>query len=100
MTEREFISSLLEIDSQHVSDKPHGWIQWKGTEVCIDLHCKCGYLGHFDGYFFFYYRCPKCQQVYSVGQNVILHPLTDKEASIANAHGEIKSCEFDPDFEQ
>ena len=23
-------------------DKPHGWIQWKGTGVCMDVHCKCG----------------------------------------------------------
>lgn len=30
---------------------PHGWIQWKGTDVCMDFHCECGEANHYDGYF-------------------------------------------------
>lgn len=62
------------------ADRPlgraHGWIQWKGTMVCIDLHCKCGHHGHFDGEFFYFYECPNCKAKYAVGQNVKLIPLT------------------------
>jgi hypothetical protein len=29
----------------------HGWIQWKGTDVCMDIHCECGTLSHIDGEF-------------------------------------------------
>lgn len=58
---------------------PHGWIQWKGTQPCIDLHCACGYHGHVDHDFFFYhYQCPKCKAKYAVGQNVVLIPLTEE----------------------
>ena len=66
-----------EVYSQdNVAGSAHGWIQWKGTEVCIDLHCKCGYHGHYDGGFFYYYACPKCGAKYAVGQNVKLIELT------------------------
>lgn len=54
----------------------YGWIQWKGTRVCIDLYCICGYHGHFDGEFFYRYQCPKCQRKFAVGQNVKLIEMT------------------------
>lgn len=59
----------------NVDDIPHGWVQWKGTNVCIDLQCKCGYLGHVDAEFFYHYDCPKCHRKYAVGQNVKLIEL-------------------------
>lgn len=46
-------------------DHPHGWIQWKGTDVCMDLHCKCGWHGHIDTDFFYYWKCSQCGTVYS-----------------------------------
>jgi hypothetical protein len=58
--------------------EPHGWIQWKGTNVCIDLRCSCGYLGHVDAEFFYFYECNKCHAKYAVGQNVKLIPLTQE----------------------
>lgn len=60
-------------------EEAHGWIQWKGTDVCIDLHCKCGFLGHFDGDFLYFYECPQCHAKYAVGQIVKLIPLTDEQ---------------------
>ena len=27
------------------------FIQWKGTDVCMDFHCKCGAHLHIDGMF-------------------------------------------------
>lgn len=28
---------------QHIPPTPNGWIQWKGTDVCMDVYCSCGY---------------------------------------------------------
>lgn len=58
----------------------HGWIQWKGTDVCMDLYCLCGVQEHFDGDFFYSYQCSECGQRYAVGQNIKLIPLTDEQA--------------------
>ncbi len=60
-------------------DQPHGWIQWKGTNVCVDLHCACGHHGHVDAEFFYRYQCPACQRKYAVGQIVKLIELTPDE---------------------
>jgi hypothetical protein len=30
---------------------PHGWIQWKGTNVCMDVYCACGHHSHIDAKF-------------------------------------------------
>lgn len=54
---------------------PHGWVQWKGTKVCMDVHCRCGYLGHVDAEFCYYLKCPECGQVYEVGGHVKLYPV-------------------------
>jgi hypothetical protein len=54
---------------------PHGWIQWKGTDVCMDFHCKCGELGHLDGDFVYYVKCGACGQVYELSGHVEAHPI-------------------------
>lgn len=64
-------------------DDPHGWIQWKGTDVCIDLHCICGTLGHFDGYSMYQVVCEDCGQHYAVGSNVVLAPMSDEQVAAA-----------------
>jgi len=74
----------------------HGWIQWKGTDVCIDLHCKCGYHGHFDGDFFYNYGCPSCHKKYMVGSVVKLIELkTDEELEFGNGWNGFITCEMD-----
>lgn len=69
----------------HSRDNPegasHGRIQWKGTDVCIDLHCECGNDDHFDGDFLYYYECSACGKKYAMGMNVALIPLTPAEIS-------------------
>ena len=44
--------------------KPHGSIQWKGTDVCMDIHCKCGHHSHVHATFAYFVQCPKCKTVY------------------------------------
>jgi hypothetical protein len=47
------------------------FIQWKGTDICIDFHCQCGALGHFDGGFAYALRCPNCNSIYELGTQVL-----------------------------
>jgi len=75
---KDFYEKVYGRDFKH-EDEPHGWIQWKGTDVCIDLHCKCGHHGHFDGYFLYYYECPECHTKYALGQCVKLIELSKEE---------------------
>lgn len=49
---------------ENYKDKPHGWIQWKGTEVCMDVYCKCGKMMHVDAMFVYNVECPYCGTVY------------------------------------
>lgn len=90
-------SSLKQVYSRDtpVQDQPHGWIQWKGTDVCIDLHCACGHHGHFDGEFFYYYECPACHAKYAVGRNIALIPLTAEQAFKVAAENSPGFCTAD-----
>ena len=63
----------------------HGWIQWKGTDVCMDVHCPCGTHSHLDDEFAYFIECPGCQQIYAVGATVRLYPVTPE---VAAAHGD------------
>ena len=65
-----------------------GWIQWKGTEVCMDIHCTCGHHSHVDVSFFYMFRCPQCKQAFAVGQNIRLIPLTPRQVAFATHRGE------------
>jgi hypothetical protein len=49
---------------------PHAWIQWKGTNVCMDVHCSCGNLGHVDDDFAYYVRCSNCGKLWAMCANV------------------------------
>lgn len=64
-----------------IKDGPHGWIQWKGTDVCIDIHCPCGEHSHYDGDFAYAIQCPHCEKIYALGQCVPLIPLTEDQAA-------------------
>jgi hypothetical protein len=70
-------------DSKHEFDgsikAPHGWIQWKGTEVCMDIQCKCGASGHIDADFAYFVRCVKCGAVYKVDGHVRLRDSAESE---------------------
>ena len=58
---------------------PHAWIQWKGTEVCMDVYCGCGAAFHVDGWFAYYVECPGCSQVHMCNGHIELVPLLPGE---------------------
>jgi hypothetical protein len=67
-------------DSQETyKGKPHGWIQWKGTDVCIDIHCQCGELSHFDGEFMYVIQCPYCHRKYMANGHIQLIEIEDHQ---------------------
>ena len=58
--------------------QPHGWVQWKGTDACMDIHCKCGTLSHIDAEFLYHVACPNCNVVYFCNGHVELIELADE----------------------
>lgn len=66
------------------------FIQWKGTAVCMDVYCKCGYHGHVDGDFCYEVECPKCKQQYRVGSEVKLEPITNADNPFPMDHEDDK----------
>ena len=59
--------------------EPHGWIQWKGTDVCMDVRCVCGSAAHVDAEFAYYVRCPACGRIYMANGHIELVELTTQE---------------------
>jgi hypothetical protein len=67
--------------------KPEGsdvnmFIQWKGTDVCLDLHCPCGVHTHVDAEFAYYLRCGACGALYQMGTQVIAKKTDDPNGHI------------------
>lgn len=79
----------------------HGWIQWKGTKVCMDVYCACGHSGHVDADFFYYYRCPQCARLFAVGCNVKLIALDEEQSAHVERERDlcIRSDDAEPSWE-
>lgn len=58
------------------------FIQWKGTDVCVDFYCPCGGGGHFDGLFAYALKCPACGAVWEMGTQVIAKRNDNFDGSI------------------
>ncbi len=55
------------------------FIQWKGTDVCIDLYCECGEHHHFDGEFLYGWKCLACGRCYTMGSEVSMTKIPQSE---------------------
>ena len=64
-------------DKQHRFDNPSAWIQWKGTDVCMDIHCSCGELTHVDAEFAYHVKCGACGKVYFCNGHIQLIELEE-----------------------
>jgi len=60
------------------------FIQWKGTDLCMDFSCPCGGGGHFDGYFAYHVRCLDCGQVYRMGTQVIARKVDEPDGAVVD----------------
>ena len=61
--------------------KPNGWVQWKGTSVCMDIYCKCGYHSHIDESFAYHVQCPNCKTIYACNGHIELIELEEEPAN-------------------
>ena len=85
-------------------DRPDAFIQWKGTDACLDLYCTCGEQFHFDGYFAYELTCGRCGQTYELPNTLRIHPVEpsrqmklifDDDWEEAPENGYIRDGEFD-----
>jgi hypothetical protein len=51
------------------------FIQWKGTDVCMDCLCVCGNGFHIHGEFAYSVKCPNCGKVLEVSAVVKLREV-------------------------
>lgn len=74
------MSYLLGVDwsKPHPDTEAETFIQWKGTDVCIDIRCPCGNGPHIDGMFAYFVRC-NCGKVYQLGYQLQLRSVTEEE---------------------
>lgn len=85
-----------------------GFIQWKGTDVCMDFHCSCGHANHYDGYFGYEIICEHCRTVFAPSHKVemvrILEPNDDPLESIhsnkLNSDQHINGIRVFPDWDE
>jgi len=64
------------------ADVPHGWVQWKGTSVCMDVYCKCGNQSHIDNDFVYNWQCPYCGTVYMCNGHIEMIEVTADPSSM------------------
>lgn len=73
------VRDILTMDSARFEGGPYGWIQWKGTQVCIDLFCACGKQMHADAEFLYSFRCEACGRHYLLGSHVAVFEVPPDE---------------------
>lgn len=54
-------------------------VQWKGTKLCLDFICACGFQGHVDDYFCYVLECSECGRKYEVASWLCLRPMTTND---------------------
>lgn len=57
----------------------HCWIQWKGTEVCMDFHCVCGNHSHIDELGVYFIKCQSCGKVFMTNGHIELIEITEEK---------------------
>jgi len=57
-------------------------MQFKGTDICLDIQCECGESSHFDGYFAYAIECGACGKQYDLSRRVAIEPFTGQYAAV------------------
>jgi hypothetical protein len=63
------------LDAAPASTRPDLFLQWKGTDACLDLYCACGQDLHFDGYFAHELTCGHCGQTWELPHKLAVTPV-------------------------
>ncbi len=56
----------LAFDLNAKQPAPNAFIQWKGTDVCMDFHCECGARHHIDASFVYAVKCHECGAIWEM----------------------------------
>ena len=59
--------------------EPNAFVQWKGTNVCMDVRCVCGGGGHVDGFFAYTVKCGDCGRLYATPAYIELREITPEQ---------------------
>jgi hypothetical protein len=46
--------------------------QYKGTDLCADFRCGCGFVSHIDAHNAYGVRCTQCGTIYAMPQDIQL----------------------------
>lgn len=76
--------------------QPSVFVQWKGTDVCMDFHCECGAFCHFDGFFAYTVQCPHCKTVWEMPSKI--YPRKVSEKTFTHWRDNPKILERDEEF--
>jgi len=60
----------LPFDLKSEQPRPNAFIQWKGTDVCMDFWCECGEHSHIDAMFAYAVKCWSCGTVWEMPSHV------------------------------
>lgn len=60
-------------------EEQNNFIQWKGTDICMDFHCECGKHNHYDGFFADHVKCAGCGQVYEMDTKIKMKKTDRKD---------------------
>ena len=72
-------------------ERPYAHIQWKGTDVCMDIHCKCGADLHIDEEFCHHIKCIRCGAFYECSGFIELYEIDHEPESVKIPFGGPKS---------
>jgi hypothetical protein len=60
-------------------DRPSAFIQWKGTNVCMDCYCVCGDQFHIDADFAYAVVCPHCHRIFEMSAMIEMREIAKGE---------------------
>lgn len=72
------MSNDLAFNSEAEQPTPNAFVQWKGTDVCMDFWCDCGAQCHFDGYFAYVVKCPHCSALWQMPSHIYPRKVDEK----------------------
>lgn len=50
----------------NINEDAHGSMQWKGSDIYLDLHCDCGHTSNIKGDAVFFVKCPACNTIFEL----------------------------------
>jgi len=66
-----YLLTALNAENAKTGNKTkNNFIQWKGTDICMDFYCDCGFHNHYDGQFAYFVQCGGCKQIYKMAESI------------------------------